>query len=29
LLCGDLTDYGLAEEAHILAKELSEDTGFG
>lgn len=24
LLCGDLTDYGLAEEAHILAKELSE-----
>jgi Icc-related predicted phosphoesterase len=23
LLCGDLTDYGLPEEAHILAKELS------
>jgi Icc-related predicted phosphoesterase len=23
LLCGDLTDYGLAEEARILAKELS------
>jgi Icc-related predicted phosphoesterase len=23
LLCGDLTDYGLAEEAHILAKELT------
>lgn len=23
LLCGDLTDYGLAEEAQILAKELS------
>jgi Icc-related predicted phosphoesterase len=23
LLCGDLTDYGLAEEAHILAEELS------
>ncbi|HEY8078876.1 MAG TPA: metallophosphoesterase [Labilithrix sp.] len=23
LLCGDLTDYGLAEEAHVLAKELS------
>jgi Icc-related predicted phosphoesterase len=23
LLCGDLTDYGLAEEARVLAKELS------
>src|SRR5688572_3809478 len=23
LLCGDLTDYGLPEEARILAKELS------
>jgi Icc-related predicted phosphoesterase len=23
LLCGDLTDYGLPEEAHILAKELA------
>lgn len=23
LLCGDLTDYGLSEEAHILAEELS------
>ena len=23
VLCGDLTDYGLAEEAHILARELS------
>ena len=23
LLCGDLTDYGLLEEAHILAEELS------
>jgi Icc-related predicted phosphoesterase len=23
ILCGDLTDYGTAEEAHILAKELS------
>jgi Icc-related predicted phosphoesterase len=23
LLCGDLTDYGLKEEAHILAKELT------
>jgi len=23
LLCGDLTDYGLADEAHILAKELT------
>lgn len=23
LLCGDLTDYGTAEEAHVLAKELS------
>ena len=23
LLCGDLTDYGTAEEAHILAKELT------
>lgn len=22
LLCGDLTDYGLPEEAHVLAKEL-------
>src|SRR5258706_4852875 len=22
-LCGDLTDYGLAEEAHVLVKELS------
>lgn len=23
LLCGDLTDYGLQEEVHVLAKELS------
>lgn len=23
LMCGDLTDYGLPEEAHILARELS------
>jgi Icc-related predicted phosphoesterase len=23
VLCGDLTDYGLPEEAHVLAKELS------
>lgn len=23
LLCGDLTDYGMPEEAHILAKELA------
>jgi Icc-related predicted phosphoesterase len=23
LLCGDLTDYGLVEEAHVLARELS------
>lgn len=23
VLCGDLTDYGLSEEAHILAQELS------
>lgn len=23
VLCGDLTDYGLAEEAHVLAKELT------
>src|SRR5688572_14860503 len=23
LLCGDLTDYGLADEARVLAKELS------
>jgi Icc-related predicted phosphoesterase len=23
LLCGDLTDYGLPEEAHVLAKELT------
>ena len=23
LLCGDLTDYGLPEEAHLLAKELA------
>src|SRR5207344_2862615 len=23
LLCGDLTDYGLAEEARILAKDLA------
>lgn len=23
LLCGDLTDYGLEEEAHVLARELS------
>jgi len=23
IICGDLTDYGLPEEAHILAKELS------
>jgi len=26
LLCGDLTDYGTAEEAHILAAELSVAT---
>jgi Icc-related predicted phosphoesterase len=26
LLCGDLTDYGLPEEAHILAEELSAAT---
>jgi Icc-related predicted phosphoesterase len=26
VLCGDLTDYGLAEEARILAKELSAAT---
>lgn len=26
LLCGDLTDYGLAEEAHILVKELAGTT---
>jgi Icc-related predicted phosphoesterase len=24
LLCGDLTDYGLPEEAHILVKELAD-----
>src|SRR5437868_11505817 len=23
VLCGDLTDYGLPEEAHILAKEIT------
>src|SRR5437763_13881458 len=23
LLCGDLTDYGVPEEAHVLAKELT------
>src|SRR5690606_41589280 len=23
LLCGDLTDYGLSEEAHMLAEDLS------
>jgi predicted phosphodiesterase len=23
LLCGDLTDYGLAEEARVLAKDLA------
>jgi predicted phosphodiesterase len=23
LLCGDLTDYGLPEEAHVLVKELA------
>ena len=23
VLCGDLTDYGLPEEAHILVKELA------
>src|SRR5262249_51096700 len=23
LLCGDLTDYGLPEEAHVLARELN------
>jgi len=22
-LCGDLTDYGLPDEAHVLAKELA------
>jgi Icc-related predicted phosphoesterase len=26
LLCGDLTDYGLPEEAHVLAEELSQVT---
>lgn len=26
LLCGDLVDYGLPEEAHVLVKELSEVT---
>ncbi len=26
LLCGDLTDYGTAEEAHVLADELSAAT---
>src|SRR5436305_6471813 len=26
LLCGDLTDYGLPEEAHILAQELRAAT---
>ncbi len=26
LLCGDLVDYGLPEEAHVLVKELSELT---
>lgn len=26
LLCGDLTDYGLSEETHILAEELSAAT---
>lgn len=26
LLCGDLTDYGLAEEAHVLVDELSTTT---
>ncbi len=26
LLCGDLTDYGLPEEAHVLAEELSVAT---
>lgn len=26
LLCGDLTDYGLPEEAHVLAEELSAAT---
>ena len=24
LLCGDLTDYGLADEAHVLVEELSD-----
>jgi Icc-related predicted phosphoesterase len=24
VLCGDLTDYGLAEEAHVLAQELAQ-----
>ena len=24
LLCGDLTDYGLAEEARVLAKDLAQ-----
>src|SRR5215467_4150696 len=23
VLCGDLTDYGLPEEAHVLARELA------
>ena len=26
LLCGDLVDYGLPEEAHVLVKELSDVT---
>src|SRR5262245_48262220 len=26
LLCGDLTDYGLAEEAQVLARELAAAT---
>ncbi len=25
VLCGDLTDYGLPEEARVLAKELTEE----
>ena len=27
VLCGDLTDFGLPEEAHILAKELTTTMG--
>jgi len=27
VLCGDLTDYGTLEEAHILARELTPSLG--